>query len=210
MRSDTRRNRRRLIAAAGEVVRSEGRDASMQAIAASAEIGLATAYRYFSSVDELMAAYVLEIVEDLERFTADCPLGGTQLFESALAHWVRLVIAHGPVMVELRSTRGLFERLHDDDELMSTVRNAWSRAIDEVLRSADLPADAAGQALFLVNILADPREILDLHHTVRLTKAAIVASIVAAFLGAMREWTSTMTSSARVAFRRSLPAASQR
>jgi AcrR family transcriptional regulator len=210
MRSDTRRNRRRLIAAAGEVIRSEGRDASMQTIAAHAEIGLATAYRYFSSVDALMAAYVLDIVEDLARFTSESPSAGAELFEEALAHWVRLVVVHGAVMVELRSTHGLFERLRDGDEIMTTVRSAWSRPIAELLESEHLPPDAAGPALFLLNILADPREILDLHHVVKLSQAGVIASIRTAFGGALTGWGSAMSRSARTALRRTFVVSTDR
>jgi AcrR family transcriptional regulator len=59
LRSDARRNRERLVAAAREIFASEGIEASVREIAQHAEVGMGTLYRHFPTRDDLVDA-VLE------------------------------------------------------------------------------------------------------------------------------------------------------
>ena len=63
MRSDARRNRERVLAAAEEVLATEGMSASMRAVAERAGVGLGTIYRHFPTQEALY----LEIVLDWRR-----------------------------------------------------------------------------------------------------------------------------------------------
>ena len=71
--------RQRVLVAALELGADGGYDAvQMRDIAASAEVALGTIYRYFPSKDALLAAAMVEWMEDLERrVTTKAPRGDT-------------------------------------------------------------------------------------------------------------------------------------
>jgi AcrR family transcriptional regulator len=60
MRADARRNRERIMAAAGELFARRGRAAQMEDIAAYAGLGMGTLYRHFPSKQALLTAMVGE------------------------------------------------------------------------------------------------------------------------------------------------------
>jgi AcrR family transcriptional regulator len=188
MRSDTRRNQRRLLEAASEVVRESPDDVTMQKIAARAEIAVATAYRYFSSVDELLAAYMVNVIGQLQEY-GDHAIGqGRALFEDLVGEWIRLIGVHGPALVQLRSRRGFLERLHTEDALIAAVADVWRRPVRQLLRDLDMSDAELPYALFLYNMIFDPREILDLTARSGWTSAKVQARLTACYLGALRAW----------------------
>ncbi|MEU7816749.1 TetR/AcrR family transcriptional regulator [Pseudonocardia sp. NPDC049154] len=65
LRADGRRNRERLIAAAAELIRRDGAQASLEEIARSAGLGSATLHRHFPSRHVLLEAVYREGVEQL-------------------------------------------------------------------------------------------------------------------------------------------------
>jgi AcrR family transcriptional regulator len=67
LRSDARRNRRRLIDAAKIVMREQGLDASLGEIARRAGVGSATLYRHFPTREVLWEAVFTDYGNDLER-----------------------------------------------------------------------------------------------------------------------------------------------
>src|SRR5687768_4920444 len=111
-RSDSRRNQHRMMQAVGDLAREAPDDLTMQAIAARAEVGPATAYRYYSGVDEVVATYTLRVAEELRTFSEESTAVGAALFDAVLTKWTELLDQHGPVMVRLRSHRGFLERLN--------------------------------------------------------------------------------------------------
>ena len=78
-RSDQRERRRRVIDAAFELGAERGYDAvQMREVSASANVSLATIYRYFSSKDHLLAAAMTEWTSRLQgRVTQAPPKGKT-------------------------------------------------------------------------------------------------------------------------------------
>ena len=60
LRVDARRNRQRIIAAAGELFALLGRDAQMEQIAAHSGLGMGTLYRHFPNKQALLTAIVQE------------------------------------------------------------------------------------------------------------------------------------------------------
>jgi AcrR family transcriptional regulator len=68
-RADAVRNRARVVAAAAEVFAERGVEASVPDVAARAGVGKATVYRSFPTKEHLIAAVVIERLEDFERRT---------------------------------------------------------------------------------------------------------------------------------------------
>jgi AcrR family transcriptional regulator len=63
---DAEGKRRCLLRAAGRVFARDGLDAPMPAVAAAAEAGVASVYRQFPSKEDLLAALVVERMEEVE------------------------------------------------------------------------------------------------------------------------------------------------
>jgi AcrR family transcriptional regulator len=65
MRADARRNRRRLIDAAIELIFAVGGEPSRDAVAQRAGVGIGTLYRHFPDQQALLRAVVLDVLERL-------------------------------------------------------------------------------------------------------------------------------------------------
>lgn len=193
LRKDTKRNQRRLMEAVSELAREEPGKLTMQAIADRAEIGTATAYRYYPTLDAVLSAYVLSTVEQLRRFCEESPLEGRELFDALLTKWLELLDEHGPVMVHLRSRRGFLERLHAGNDVIQSVASSLTRPLLGLLDDLELPRDQIENALFLWNIIFDPREIHDLRIETGLPREAIASRLTAAYIGALRGWAAAAT-----------------
>ncbi|HXR72591.1 TetR/AcrR family transcriptional regulator [Actinocrinis sp.] len=187
MRRDAIRNRRKLLDATGELLREGSGAAVMPAIAERAGLSVATAYRYFPSLDELLNAYLLGVVVQLRNFSHDCPKTGPALFEDVVREWARLLRHYGPGMIQIRSHTGFLTRLRHNDEVITPVRDTWERPIRTVLRHLDVSDEHFDHALFLFNIMFDPREILDLINT-GFTEEDAVAGLTSAYYGAVQGW----------------------
>jgi AcrR family transcriptional regulator len=186
-RQDAVRNRRKLLRAVGEALSTEPDAVSMPLIAERAGLSVATAYRYFPSLEDVLTSYVRELVIDLRDYSHDSPKTGSALFEDVVAYWVRSLLAHGPAIVQLRSHRGFLRRLRAGEELISVLRDAWERPIRGVLRQLDIGDEHFNHALFLYNVLFDPREVFDLIDA-GMEEDEAVAQLSGAFYGALQGW----------------------
>ncbi|MGJ6967192.1 TetR/AcrR family transcriptional regulator [Streptosporangium sp. G11] len=65
LRTDAARNRRRLLAAAADEFAERGLDASVADIARRAGVGKGTVFRHFATKDDLIAAIVLDRIDEL-------------------------------------------------------------------------------------------------------------------------------------------------
>ncbi|WP_454485913.1 TetR/AcrR family transcriptional regulator [Arthrobacter sp. MAHUQ-56] len=178
---------------------------SLQSVAARAEVGTTTAYRYFSSLDELLRAYMAQILETLHEFSDNSDLDGVRLFHAVMRRWVDLVLEHGRVMVQLRSRSGFLERLDRGDAVIDVSRRSWERPLAGLLTELQVPHENLRQALFLCNVLSDPREILDLYNTDKLTPDDITDRMTAFLSGAIRGWDVNDRSGARQGYDARLP-----
>lgn len=186
-RRDTVRNKRRLLNAAGELLREDPKNASMPAIADKAQLSVATAYRYFPTLEELHSAYLHSVLVNLRDYTLASPLHGTALFEDVIARWVKLLETYGPAMIQVRSKEGFLTRLHAHDEVIQTVHDAWERPIREVLRELGVPEEHFDFALMFYNSMFDPREINDmLHNRGTLSQEGVLHTLIQAYYGALR------------------------
>lgn len=189
MRSDTERNRRRLIKAAAFLVARKGSSVRMADVAERAEVSPATAYRHFGSVDEILAQFRFDVGERLLTFSQKSEEHGLAKLEAVCRYWVGLVVKHGGAMVHTRSEQGYLERLRASTQYLTVQGDALLPPIAEAADELGID-DPADEALFLWNIMFDPREIFDLLNTVGLSEDQASRRLFSAFCGAMVGWAS--------------------
>ncbi|MDI2037290.1 TetR/AcrR family transcriptional regulator [Paenarthrobacter nitroguajacolicus] len=188
MRSDTRRNISSLLAAVGEEIEVNAQGVTLQSVAARAGVAKATAYRYFSSLDELTTAYTVQSMQQMRQFSTESTLKGEELFRSVLGQWVAMVFDHGHVMVQLRSRKGYLDRFDHGDPVIDVSREIWERPMSELLSEKGLSQSLLRHALFLCNIFVDPREVLDLRNSESMTAEQIVSDLDSTIHGAVVGW----------------------
>lgn len=146
LRADARRNRAKILDAAGEVFAERGAAASTEEVAARAGVAIGTVFRHFPTKQDLLAAILKDLLADLTA------AGDADLF--AFFTRVVTVAAEKKVVVELLAQEGVavgvegpVAALGDTvDGLLTAAREAGTvRAevrLDEVL--ALLTATAQG------------------------------------------------------------------
>ena len=137
-RSDALRNRERLIEAAKEILGRGGPEASLEAVARSAGVGIGTLYRHFPTREDLFQAVYRHEVEQLIELAGR--LDATTDGPEALRTWLY-------ALVELVETkRGLLGALavvaSDESKAMfAEISARMARAVDTLLA----PAQSAGR-----------------------------------------------------------------
>ncbi|OBG19741.1 TetR/AcrR family transcriptional regulator [Mycobacterium sp. 852002-51057_SCH5723018] len=158
MRADARRNRDKILAAAGAVVAEAGADASLEEIARRAGVGSATLHRHFGGRDALLQAMFRDRIAILCDRAEE--LGDADDPDTALVSWLRELVSHAA------ATRGLAAALMEvparggganphrlirdaGQRLLSRAQAEGSvdggTEIDDVLRLANAVAIAAEQ-----------------------------------------------------------------
>ncbi|WP_370302931.1 TetR/AcrR family transcriptional regulator [Pseudooceanicola sp.] len=137
-RSDALRNRERLIEAAKEILGRGGPEASLEAVARSAGVGIGTLYRHFPTREDLFQAVYRHEVEQLIELAGR--LDATSDGPEALRTWLY-------ALVELVETkRGLLGALavvaSDESKAMfAEISARMARAVDTLIA----PAQSAGR-----------------------------------------------------------------
>ncbi|MFJ1991754.1 TetR/AcrR family transcriptional regulator [Streptomyces asiaticus] len=161
MRSDTERNRRHLIKAAARLFENSPTPVSLAEIAKHAEVSTATAYRHFSSVEEVLHAFRARVGSELRDFSAAQTTRGMRKLDAVSRYWVSLVLEHGGAMAQMRSHRGYLERLREGTGYLAPQAEALTEPLRQTAAELGL-GDLGDEALYLWNALFDPRDILDL------------------------------------------------
>ena len=187
MRSDTERNRRRLIKAAAYLVARRGSSVRMIDVAERAEVSTATAYRHFGSVDEILAQFRFDVGNRLLAFSQKCEVTGIDRLRVICEFWVQLVVKHGGAMVHTRSDVGYLERLREGTPYLTVQADALLPSISDAAAELGI-ADPGDEGLFLWNVMFDPREIFDLLRTVGLSEEQAAHRLFRAFCGALVAW----------------------
>jgi AcrR family transcriptional regulator len=135
LRRDAARNRERLLDAAASAFREEGLGASVNVIAVSAGVNVATLYRHFPTKDDLVAAVLDTILEPVAQARDDALAGDAPVLAAFLHEAVRQQRAHhglvdaiardpatAPALSGLREpamaiVAPIVERAHADGEL---------------------------------------------------------------------------------------------
>jgi AcrR family transcriptional regulator len=131
LRVDAERNRKRILAAAGEVIARDGVDATVEAIAQAAGVGMGTLYRRFPTKEELLRAVLADLVErvlaDLAVAAADPePWAAFERAVGALGNWCA-------------QNRGVLDTLQPEVqrwEIFLGARASLLSALDPVLERA--------------------------------------------------------------------------
>jgi len=158
----------------------------LQHIAHEADISTATAYRHFASLDDAMHAYAHQTVLAMGQFASGLEVTGHERLEALSREWVRLVRERGPAMVHLRSHRGFLERRRAGERIITDTCAYLEPAVAGVLAEESVPASELEFALYVWNVLFDPREVLDLLGTLSWSEDAVTDRLLAAFDAAVR------------------------
>jgi AcrR family transcriptional regulator len=161
-RSDARRNRERVVAAARRCMARDGLDAGMDDIARTAGVGVGTVYRHFPTKDELVEALAGERFERLrdialEALDMDDPAQAFEQFIRAAARIQTEDRALSEVLVSRPGTmRGAAERvgmLELTDKVLRRAQKAGAIRPDADAR--DIPMIMCGMAGTFDNPFAD-------------------------------------------------------
>lgn len=161
-RKDVARNNMAILKAAGEIIQVDPGSLTIQAVAERSGLSIPTVYRYYPSAEALLGSYMTDVDAQIRDYSHDCNTPGPQLFDDVLAEWGRIVEVYGPGLVQIRSRRGFLERLSNGVAAMQFIREAWERPIRRVMRANKIDDEYFLSALFLFNMMFDPRELLDL------------------------------------------------
>lgn len=159
-RADSKRTQTRLIDGIRTYVSQHGGPPTRLAdIADHTGISLATVYRHFTSIDEVVRAHVMQLplrAAELNRTKEiDSPEDALHRWNVA---WVRACLEFGPTAVSLRSPRGFLERRETQDPSVALV----CQKVEPLL--APLTKDRLS-LLLVWNAISDPREVLDMKAT---------------------------------------------
>jgi AcrR family transcriptional regulator len=131
-RADAVRNRERVLAAAKTVFSAGGPEASLEAVARAAEVGIGTLYRHFPTREALFEAVyrrevqqLADLAEELEQ--RDDPV-------DALRHWMRQNVTF--VATKKGMSAALALAAYKNSELLSYSFDSLTRAIGALLDRA--------------------------------------------------------------------------
>jgi AcrR family transcriptional regulator len=131
-RADSLRNRDRLLAAARDVFSAGGPDASLEAVARTAGVGIGTLYRHFPTREALFQAVYRREVDQLVE------LAGTLSAEAepleALRRWLRANV--GMVATKKGMLAALAPAAGSSTELFADSAKRLARSVSELMAAA--------------------------------------------------------------------------
>ena len=163
-RADAQDNRRRLIAAVGRLLARQG-TLTITEVAAEAGVSRSTTYRNFSTPEAAIEAFIDDFLTDFESAVADIDPSSEDPLErltTLCVAWGELVDARSHALVHVRSTEGFLSRVRQGDPIIGRIYRIIRTAVDDVMADGGLGNVDPDYAVFLWNLLLDPRELLDL------------------------------------------------
>ncbi|WP_019927346.1 TetR/AcrR family transcriptional regulator [Nocardia sp. BMG111209] len=147
-RTDARRNRLALIAAAAEVFAAQGANAALDTIARAAGVGNATMYRHFPTRDAMIEAVLAERYRELATHAEE--LAHAEAADTALFTWLAEFVAY------IQTFRGLSElvlaTLRDHDSALyascKAMRTSAAELLTRAQRTGAVRADIDASDLF--------------------------------------------------------------
>jgi AcrR family transcriptional regulator len=139
-RSDALRNRELLLAAAKAVFSAGGPDASLEAVARRADVGIGTLYRHFSTREALYEAVYRHEVEQLGELAEE--LKGEASPVEALRRWLRCNVEF--VATKKGMSAALALAAQTNSELMAFSYDRLTTAVGALLDRAVAAGDIRG------------------------------------------------------------------
>lgn len=153
LRADARRNRERIMAAAGELFARLGREAQMEEIAARSGLGMGTLYRHFPTKHALLTAMVRERFHGMAELarTAEQIADPREAFETILRSYLEAADGDAAFQLALMGSNDLeWEGLEQEKAEFSKIvtriidRAVVSGAVRGDLTFADFPLLTCG------------------------------------------------------------------
>ncbi len=129
-RSDSIRNRERLLAAAREVFSAGGPDASLEAVARRAGLGIGTLYRHFPAREALFEAVYRREVDELVDLASS--LGNEPDPVEALRRWMHASVRM--VATKRGMLAALSPALDKSAEFFASIQARLVQALDDLMR----------------------------------------------------------------------------
>lgn len=145
VRADVRRNRARLLAAAAEMFRRDGADASLEGVARQAGVGIGTLYRHFPARQDLLEALLADVYDELAAAARELlvsPAPG-----EALTTWLRAFVSQVTVFRGMAAAAVV--SLRDEASGRSGPCRAMLEAGEALFARAQQAGDVPANALFL-------------------------------------------------------------
>ncbi|MFJ4208068.1 TetR/AcrR family transcriptional regulator [Paenarthrobacter sp. NPDC089675] len=188
LRRDALRSVGQLLNATGALLRLDPAGATMQAIAERANVSVATAYRYFPTLQQLHTEFLYSVLVNARDYSLACQLNGKELFLDTTTKWVQILAIYGKALSQIRSPQGFLDRLDRGDITAVVVFETWERPIREALREIGVSERHFRHALLLFNSLFHSREVIDLHETEGFSADEIANLLAESFYGAVQGW----------------------
>jgi AcrR family transcriptional regulator len=142
LRADARRNRVRLIEAAAQAFARSGVDASLEAIAREAGVGIGTLYRHFSTREVLIEAVYRHEVEGLVAAAEE--LARTREPDVALSEWMQRFVGYIATKRGMRDSLRLLLESNSPlfAETSGLVPRTFRELMDKAVRAGTVRSDA--------------------------------------------------------------------
>lgn len=164
-RRDTLRNRSALFDALKDLV-SEGSDEiTLSEVAKAAEVSQATAYRYFGSMESLLAEYRKDLIGQFADAVDNISATGVDQLRAVCDAWIDCVEKDGALLARTRSRRGYLDRLLSGSSEVTIQASVVTPALQAACRELNI-AYPGPVAVLAWNQNYDPRDILDLEKNV--------------------------------------------
>jgi AcrR family transcriptional regulator len=162
LRADARRNRDKLLAAATTAFAEAGTDASLEAVAKRAGVGIGTLYRHFPTREALIeAAYRNE----LERLTGSAPDLVAELEpDAALAEWMDRFVAYAAAKRGMKSALAAVGASHSDvfagarRQLLDAIAPLLAAGVEAGTLRSDVDAEDVLRAMGAVWLVDDAEQ----------------------------------------------------
>jgi AcrR family transcriptional regulator len=171
--------------AAGLLVEQRGQTFGLPDLARRANVSMATVYRHFADVNQVLEEYQARLIKDLTTALQAVPRDGDarSRLHAMGQVWVGKVDEWGPSAVRMRSHRGLLERVNEQDSPMKALYGTLEPVIREMIADGYLPRQPINFAVLMWVTIFDERVILESRRVLgwgkRRTASQLTAAVVA-------------------------------
>jgi len=194
-RIDAQTNRRRLVDTVGRLLARQG-TLTLTQLATESGVSRSTTYRNFATPTAAIEAFIDEFLTEFEPAVTTKPATSSdplQQLTDLCTRWGMLVEERSHALIHVRSTEGFLARVRRGDPIIGRIHRIVSNTIEDAIDQGGLPALDVDYAVFLWNLLLDPRELLDLaeHRNQSITQAT--HELTTDYLNMLQHFTGTRT-----------------